>query len=247
MNTYLKDLISIIIPSYDRYEMLLHSIQSVLDSEYKNVEIIVVNDCSTDQRYYNKKLESFEKTKVIHLSINQRIKYNIGAAQGMTRQEGLNIATGEYIAFLDDDDFCTKDRLRLQIEYMKNNNCLFTCGNMYLVNHKSISEEKLDIDINSMYFQPNTLPSIITYNISRSQNLICNSTVMMHKSLIDKVGSFRVTKCWEDLDYWQRALEFTECHYLDIPFCYYTVQMYGGEHKKEYTYDFQDKKDFGEY
>ena len=42
MNTYLKDLISIIIPSYDRYEMLLHSIQSVLDSEYKNVEISIL-------------------------------------------------------------------------------------------------------------------------------------------------------------------------------------------------------------
>ena len=223
-----KDLVSIIIPTYNRYELLLHSIQSVLQSDYENIEIIVINDRSTDERYYNGKLEQFNKTKVKHLDINQRIKYNVGAAQGMTRQEGINIAKGEYIAFLDDDDFCTKERLSIQVNYMKKNDVLFTCGNMYLINHNSV-------------------PKIINYDMTRNQNYICNSTVMMHKSLIDKVGSFKVLKCWEDLDYWQRALKYVDCHYIDIPFSYYTVQMKGKTHKKEYLYDFIDKKDFGNY
>ena len=50
-NEFIKGLVSVIIPTYNRYELLNHSIRSVLANTYKNVEIIVINDCSTDQRY----------------------------------------------------------------------------------------------------------------------------------------------------------------------------------------------------
>jgi len=54
----------VIIPTYNRYELLNHSIRSVLSNTYKHVEIIVINDCSTDQRYYSGDLEKYEKTTV---------------------------------------------------------------------------------------------------------------------------------------------------------------------------------------
>jgi len=58
---FIADLVSVIIPSYNRYELLNHSIRSVLANTYKNVEVIVINDCSTDKRYYSGELETYEK------------------------------------------------------------------------------------------------------------------------------------------------------------------------------------------
>jgi len=61
---YIHGLVSVIIPTYNRYELLNHSIRSVLANTYKNVEIIVINDCSTDQRYYSGDLEKYEKPRL---------------------------------------------------------------------------------------------------------------------------------------------------------------------------------------
>jgi len=71
---YIQGLVSVIIPTYNRYELLNHSIRSVLANTYKNVEVVVINDCSTDQRYYSGDLEKYEKTTVIHLPVNMRMK-----------------------------------------------------------------------------------------------------------------------------------------------------------------------------
>jgi len=91
---FIADVVSVIIPSYNRYELLNHSIRSVLANTYKNVEVIVINDCSTDQRYYSGELETYEKTTVIHLSENMRVKHEVPAAQGMTRNYGIEKARG---------------------------------------------------------------------------------------------------------------------------------------------------------
>ena len=111
----------------------------MLANTYKNVEIIVINDCSTDQRYYSGELEKYEKTTIIHLPVNMRVKHNVSSAQGMTRNHGLEIAKGEWIAFLDDDDFYLETKIEKQLELMKMNNILFSTTNMYMINHKSIS------------------------------------------------------------------------------------------------------------
>jgi len=71
---YIQGLVSVIIPTYNRYELLNHSIRSVLSNTYKHVEIIVINDCSTDQRYYSGELEKYEKTTILHLPVNMRMK-----------------------------------------------------------------------------------------------------------------------------------------------------------------------------
>lgn len=233
--SYVKNLVSIIIPTYNRYEFLLHSIQSCLNQTYKNIEIIVVNDCSTDERYYTNIIEQFEKTKVIHLPVNMKTKYNITASQGMTRQEGVNIAKGEWIAFLDDDDFFIPDKIELQLNYMYNNNCLFSCSNMYNINHNSVNINKLDFNIINEYFENRIIPNILTLNIINNDNLICNSTVLLHYSIVKKVGFFKPI-IYEDWDYWKRALIYSNCYYIDIPLVYYTKNVENKENSKYYIY-----------
>jgi len=136
---FIADVVSVIIPSYNRYELLNHSIRSVLANTYKNVEVIVINDCSTDKRYYSGELETYEKTTIIHLPENMRVKHKVPAAQGMTRNYGIEKARGEWIAFLDDDDFYLETKLEKQLEIMKKENILFSTTNMYMINHRSIT------------------------------------------------------------------------------------------------------------
>ena len=102
-----KPLVSVIIPTYNRGRLILDSINSVLNQTYKNIELIVVDDCSTDN------------TEEILKSINDsRIKYvklekNSGAC--IARNKGIELSTGEFIAFNDSDDLWITTKLEKQL------------------------------------------------------------------------------------------------------------------------------------
>ena len=227
------DLVSVIIPSYNRYELLNHSIRSVLANTYKNVEVIVVNDCSTDQRYYSGELEKYEKTTIIHLLENMRAKYRVSAAQGMTRNYGIEKARGEWIAFLDDDDFYLETKLEKQLELMKKENILFSTTNMYIINHRSITMDKLDFTIISSH--PEYDNRILNLDMVRKANHVANSGVVIHHSIVKKTGLQRIVPCEEDWDYWKRALRYTDCLYVPETLVYYTLTFMGGRKIQYYS------------
>lgn len=223
-NEFIKGLVSVIIPTYNRYELLNHSIRSVLANTYKNVEIIVINDCSTDQRYYSGELEKYEKTTIIHLPVNMRVKHNVSAAQGMTRNYGLEIAKGEWIAFLDDDDFYIETKIEKQLAAMKEyNNILFSTTNMYMINHRSISMDKLDFNITPSHDDYKN--KILNLEMVLKNNHISNSSVIIHHSIVKKTGKQHIVPREEDWDYWKRALQYTDCLYIGEPFVYYTLTV----------------------
>jgi len=99
-------LVSIIIPCYNNDAFVKKAIESALQQTYKNVEIIVIDDGSTD--------DSLE----IIRSFDKSIKWETGSNQGApkARNRGLEIATGEYIKFLDADDILLPDCLERQVE-----------------------------------------------------------------------------------------------------------------------------------
>ena len=98
----LQPLISVIIPSFERFDYLQNAIESVNNQKYDNLEIIIINDCSKDSRYYSHNFQS-NITKV-DLDINQKSKIGF-VSDGHIRNFGLKIAQGNYIATLDDDDY----------------------------------------------------------------------------------------------------------------------------------------------
>ena len=230
-NEFVEGLVSVIIPTYNRYELLNHSICSVLSNTYKNVEIIVINDCSTDQRYYSGELDKYEKTTIIHLPVNMRVKHNVSAAQGMTRNYGLEKARGEWIAFLDDDDFYLETKIEKQLELMKRYNILFSTTNMYMINHKSISMDKLEFNITTSHNDYEN--KILNLEMVTKANHISNSSVIIHHSIVKKTGKQHIVPREEDWDYWKRALQYTDCLYIGEPFVYYTMTV-NGNHKVQY-------------
>lgn len=220
---FVPGLVSVIIPTYNRYELLNHSIRSVLANTYKNVEIIVINDCSTDRRYYSAELENYEKTTIIHLPVNMRVKHNVSSAQGMTRNYGLDQAKGEWIAFLDDDDFFVETKLEKQLEAMRANDIKFSSTNMYIINHQSISLDKLDFNVTSIH--NNNENTLFNLEIISKHNHIANSSVVIHHSIVKQTGKLHIKPCEEDWDYWKRALQYTDCLYIGEPLVYYTYTV----------------------
>ena len=93
--------VSVIIPTYNRFKYLLNTIKSVQAQTYKNIEIIVVNDCSTQDEYYTynwteltNSTNSTDSIKIIHLEQNSKSKFNYGCA-GYVRNQGINISKGK--------------------------------------------------------------------------------------------------------------------------------------------------------
>lgn len=114
---YVKDLVSVVIPTYRRSDMLTRAIDSVLGQTYANVECIVVNDNIVGDEH---SLVLYENLKVYENDPRFRFleqeKHINGAA---ARNVGIRAAKGEYIAFLDDDDYWEKEKLQMQVDWLK--------------------------------------------------------------------------------------------------------------------------------
>ena len=102
----MSNLISVVIPTYNRFDYLLNAVKSVENQTYKNYEIIIINDGSDDERYYN--YEFSQDIKLITLEKNSINKNNF-LGPGAVRNHGINNANGKYIAFLDDDERKIRD------------------------------------------------------------------------------------------------------------------------------------------
>ena len=110
---YNKGLVSVVIPTYKRSEMLKRAIDSVLEQSYNNVECIVVNDNTPGDEFSQilyKLIEEYKNDKRFHF-LEQKVHKNGAAA----RNVGIRYAHGEYVAFLDDDDYWDVEKIEEQI------------------------------------------------------------------------------------------------------------------------------------
>ena len=109
------DLISVIIPYYKKKEYIISTINSVLNQTYKNLEIIIIyDDPNKEDLNLLKKIK--KKDKRIKIYINKK---NLGA--GRSRNKGIKLSKGIFVAFLDSDDLWKKNKLKKQIFFMKKN------------------------------------------------------------------------------------------------------------------------------
>lgn len=127
-------LVSIIMPSWNTGKYIAESIQSVISQTYKNWELIIVDDCSTDNT--DEVVAKFQDERIIYLK-NEK---NMGAA--LTRNRAMRDANGEWIAFLDSDDLWLPRKLEYQIKFMKKNNLVFSYHE-----YEKIDEESNSLNI----------------------------------------------------------------------------------------------------
>lgn len=106
-------LVSVVMPVYNVSKYLRQAIESVLDQTYRNLELIMIDDCSSDESLQIMKEYARKDDRIVVLANDT----NQGVAS--TRNKGIQAARGEYIALLDSDDFWVADKLEKQIALME--------------------------------------------------------------------------------------------------------------------------------
>ena len=112
-----KPLVSVVMAVYNAERFLLEAIQSVIDQTYDNYELIVVDDASTDKTMSLLRDCQTTNPKILI----KQLENNSGA--GISRNEGIKLASGDIIAFLDSDDKWLPEKLEKQVDYMLENDC----------------------------------------------------------------------------------------------------------------------------
>lgn len=192
----MNDLVSIITPSYNTSKYIGKTIESVLKQTYENWEMIIVDDCSTD--------DTDEVVKP-YLS-DKRIKYikndkNSGAA--ISRNCALREAGGKWIAFLDSDDLWDPKKLEKQIEFMEKNNYHFS-----YTNYEEINEDGYKTGV--LITGPKKITRRGMYNYCWPGCL----TVMYDA---EKIGLIQIADIRKNNDYamWLKICRITNCYLLD--------------------------------
>lgn len=203
---YIDDLVSIITPVYNSERFIKETIESVQSQTYRNWEMILIDDCSTDLS---------EKIIKEFIKYDNRIKYmklkeNSGAA--VARNTGLNLAKGRYIAFLDSDDMWKEEKLEKQIYFMKNNNYGFTFTSYEMIDeYGSVASKVVNV------------PKQIDYNGLLKNTIIGCLTVVIDRKMI---GDFRMPliRKGQDTATWLSILKKCEYAYsIKETLAYYRV------------------------
>ena len=191
-----KELVSIIMPSYNTASYIAEAINSVQNQTYTNWELIIVDDCSTD---------STDDIVKKYLT-DKRIKYfkkdsNSGAA--ISRNIALKKASGKWIAFLDSDDMWARDKLEVQIEFMKKNGYHFSYTNYCEIDEKSNRTGKIITG-------PKHISKVGMFSYCWPGCL----TVMYD---VDKVGLIQIEDIKKNNDYamWLKVCKKTDCYLLN--------------------------------
>ena len=240
-----KPLVSVIIPSFNRIDFLIEAIRSVLEQTYNNLEIIVINDGSDEDGYLNHKY--LDSIKQINLDKNQKKIHGYGP--GSIRNFGIDVANGEWLAFLDDDDIWFKNKIEVQINSILKSGDGF-CSTDALIGKGRYSEHaQYKSFLNSFYYKKNKKLLYRNYFISKFKKLkypqkftkeflttlnpIITSSVLINRDLVLKLNGFRNLPYAADYDLWRAALQFTDCLFLNEPLIYYdNSHGYGREYDK---------------
>ena len=137
MHNYTQNLVSIITPNYNCAASIARTIESVIAQTYKEWEMLIVDDCSTDGSY-EIALDYAAKDSRIKVLRNEK---NSGAA--VSRNKALDLAQGEFIAFLDSDDLWEPEKLEKQIAFMRENKCDFCYSRYDLIDEDNLPIGKI--------------------------------------------------------------------------------------------------------
>lgn len=178
----MKELISVIMPTYKRSDKLGRAIESILNQTYSNFEIVIVDDNNPDTEY-RKETEKFMND----YKSESRIKYvkmekNGGGAAA--RNFGIKNAKGTYIAFLDDDDVYLPNKLEKQLKFMLDNNLDASFSN------ETVLDEKTGKLIYKKEYKDFKKDDILHYHLT--EMIVGPQTFMYKKSVLEEINGFDI-------------------------------------------------------
>lgn len=175
MNNNNSPKITVIMPTYNRCNMLKEALQSILNQTFKDFELIVIDDCSNDgtQEYLTEQAQ--KDSRIIYIRNKKNMHYNYGL------RLGCNLAKGEYIARMDDDDISMPTRFEKQVKFLDNNSDIAVLG----TNIEIFGNDNTPVKNWVCSFKPEDIALDVFYKCP-----ICHPTAMIRKSFLlqNKVG-----------------------------------------------------------
>jgi glycosyltransferase involved in cell wall biosynthesis len=206
-----EGLVSVIIPTYNRSQLLAQSVESIFQQDYRPIEVIIVDDGSTDDTK-NICDSLSKKAETLNISLFYIFQNNAGVA--VSRNTGLKKSHGEFIQFLDSDDILHPQKIQIHADFLKHDKSVdYVFSNR--INFINIPVLKSIFAFDS----PTRIPS---------RDLFCSFRLMpdaglYRKSLCDEVGDWNPDlTLGEDIEYSLRMLLVTSnvCYInLDLSFC----------------------------
>jgi len=195
----MASLVSVVIPTYNRWPMLREAIGSVLDQSYKGFELIVVDDGSEDGTVQ----------KLMRYSSVLRVVFQPRRGVAAARNLAVRHSSGRYLAFLDSDDLWQPKKLETQVAFMEMHPQVQVCqtDEIWIRNGVRVNPKKR-----------HRKPSGEIFRASLDLCLVSPSAVMITRELFEKVGGFdeAFTVC-EDYDLWLRIAVDTPVHLIPEP------------------------------
>lgn len=205
-------LVTIICLCYNHEAYVVESLNSVINQSYPSIELIIVDDCSTDSSK-NIIRTWLEKNPKIQFIANET---NLGNTKSFNK--ALKLAKGEYVIDLAADDMLLTNCIALQLEGFKNShytNLGVVYGNVELISENGTFD--------SYYFPVNEQKKVIENRITgdiyqsvlSGGNSICSVSAMIKKTVFDHLQGYDETLAYEDLDFWIRASRQYEFDFID--------------------------------
>ncbi|MCF0039500.1 glycosyltransferase [Dyadobacter fanqingshengii] len=205
-----KPLVTVILTAYNQEKYIAETLKSVFDQTYTNLELIVIDNASTDDTLLA--IEASKNVSGNFLLIKNR--RNCGLCTAFNH--GLSIAKGKYVIDLSGDDLLLPDRIEKQVEAF---DLLADDYAVIFSNAKYINPAGKELDnhyaVNSNGNAIRQVPSGDVYKNVLERYFICTPTMMMRTSTMLELGGYDETLTFEDFDFWVRSAAKYKYFYLD--------------------------------
>ncbi|NLK94642.1 MAG: glycosyltransferase family 2 protein [Clostridiales bacterium] len=201
--------VSVIVATYKREESLKRALKSLINQTYDSIEIIVVDDNADNE--WNKKVEAIiNEINKLHPIVYIKNKTNKGSAE--TRNIGINISSGEYITFLDDDDVYLPNKIKNQIEHMIENDSDYSITDLDLYDEN----ERLIEKRTRKYIKESNKDNLLRYHLM--YHMTGTDTLMFKKDYLLSIGGFPHINVGDEFYLIQKAIE-TGGIFSYLPLC----------------------------
>jgi alpha-1,3-rhamnosyltransferase len=208
-NLFANPLVTVVIPSYNHEHFIQDCINSIINQNYQNIELIIIDDGSTDQSV--KKIEQLIEHCVHRFT---RFEFRNRSNKGLcnTLNEALAWAKGDFFSVLASDDMIMPDKVSIQVDYlMKNEKCVAVFGGM----------KSIDADGKVIGQRVKKYKKFDFKNILMHKHRLPAPTQLIRKSIFDKTEGFNANLKIEDWDMWLKLSQFGTLDYLPQIFSLY--------------------------
>ncbi len=198
MNDFTSPLVTVVMPTYNHADYISRAVQSLLDQTYANWELIVIDNHSTDNTAGV--MTSFSDPRITYLKI-----HNNGVIAA-SRNTGIRAAKGEWVAFLDSDDWWSCEKLKVCCDSIR--------SDIDIIYHDLLIEKAVHSLFSSIdRLKSRQLKSPVLLDLLVSGNLLANSSVVVRKKLLEQVGFIdenpAMIAC-EDYNTWLKIAEISD-------------------------------------